>query len=109
MYKLKNWGCTPSLSSIISTAPPETWKIKLHGEVYNHHRFDDGSSITTSNIESANGKEITTVSGSVYYLDGPPDETYLKYLEGEGLSFDENEPVMLIKDGRSKPGKTDLD
>lgn len=47
-------------------------KHYLQGRVYGHPRFEDGTLVTTSRIEEirveGDYKEVTTRSGSIYYL-----------------------------------------
>ena len=69
---LKNW-------SLVFRDPycaPELQKPALHGKVYGHRRFLDGSSITTSTVVgiTEDGK-IKTYSGSEYEL-GDVDPRY---------------------------------
>ncbi len=68
---------------------------RLAGEAYGHPRFVDGSPIATSPIKDAQGRYITTVSGSLYYLEDPCPE-YLEWLEETKYeNFDPENPIRL--------------
>jgi len=57
-------------------------------------RDQETKKVITSDIESANGREITTASGSVYVLqDIDPD--YLVWMEKEGIVFDPTNPIKV--------------
>ena len=67
MIILKNW-CVGGDNWMA----PECRTYRLHGNVYGHSRFDDGSPVTTSRIvaikDKGDHKEVSTGSGSVYML-----------------------------------------
>jgi hypothetical protein len=63
---LKNWSLIVRYKDPYS--PPEEWTTCLHGNVYEHPRFDDGKEITTSSIEGKVGDKVKTHSGSLYEL-----------------------------------------
>jgi hypothetical protein len=72
-YKMENW-------SIITTNPyraPELGGQMIHGSVYGHPKFPDGSHITTSEIIGRKGELLETYSGSLYEL-GSIDPQYEK-------------------------------
>lgn len=74
MPHLDNW-------SVVSVdfdpyQPPEVQKKYLHGKVFDHPHFADGTSITTSHIVTVNAEHrIVTGSGSIYSL-GEVDPKY---------------------------------
>ncbi len=73
MSKLENWA-------LVSTNPylaPEASKLLLTGNVYNHPKFKDGESVTTSPIDRLENDFIITYSGSKYEL-GEIDPQYEK-------------------------------
>ena len=79
----------------------ENWNMLWHplcltGEVYNHpvERHYDGKLITTSYVEKAEGRTITTHSGTVYEL-GEIDPVYLKALKKSGIDYDPDNPVKV--------------
>jgi hypothetical protein len=74
---LENWAIVSIPSDPYQ--PPELWPRYLQGNVFGHHRFEDGTPITTSKIMSVSveDKTITTYSGSVYTL-GAVDPEYEK-------------------------------
>jgi hypothetical protein len=55
--------------------PSEMIIQALHGIVYGHYNFQDGSHITTSRIKAYKNGKIVTVSGSEYDL-GEIDPEY---------------------------------
>lgn len=65
MPTLENW-------SLIDTddpyTAPELRKVRLHGIVHDHPRFNDGDEVMTSSIVGATGDTIMTSSGSLYTL-----------------------------------------
>jgi hypothetical protein len=62
--------------------PPESRRLGLHGIVEGHESHPDGTPVTTSAIDSADSKKrtVTTSSGRVYQLEGPPDPHYAKWV-----------------------------
>jgi len=63
--RIENW------SVVSSGGPfdyPELCVQCLHGFVYGHPLFDDGTEITTSALSGAIGERIRTHSGHVYEL-----------------------------------------
>ena len=71
--KLENWSVVAGMANPYQA--PEQCVQCLHGTVYGHPRFEDGSSITTSRIVRAQGGIIETFSGSLYEL-GEVDPVY---------------------------------
>jgi len=69
----------------------------LHGAVYNHPKFTDGTVISTSAVAAFdnNTRAITTTSGSSYILDGDPDPLYADYLAQEP-GMDPLPPLLAI-------------
>lgn len=60
IFKLENWGLVE--------------ENKLHGQVYNHPNFENGSWVTTSRIVGVKNKIVITYSGSHYDLGKVNDE-----------------------------------
>lgn len=64
---------------------PEQRRIALIGRVEGHESHADGTRVTTSPIDlarvNAKKREVTTASGRVYRLAGPPDPEYLELVE----------------------------
>ncbi len=93
MYRLENW-CTRINDPY---AAPELQSIYLHGAVHDHPSFEDGKSISTSNIVDVKGNKITTSSGSVYLL-GEPDLMFVAYCIENGVHVPTKEvPIKGIK------------
>jgi hypothetical protein len=59
-------------------------------------RDSEPKQIRTSHIVEANGREITTSSGSVYILEDM-DPDYRAWLEEHDLEFDPENPVQFKK------------
>lgn len=92
---LKEWAVVLSYKNPF--LPPEANPICLAGKVYGHPRFDDGHSVRTSPVIGANGREISTESGSVYLLEGSPEQEYLDYLQSIGKEYDADNPIKTRK------------
>jgi len=90
MYRLENW----SVSTDNPYYPPEAGRQYLAGNVYGHPRFEDGHRILTSKPVKADGRLITTFSGSVYQL-GKVSDDYLAWLTEHGFKFDEKNPIKF--------------
>ncbi len=62
---------------------PEQRRQSLYGVVKGHPAVADGSPATTSPIASVDVKKrlVTTASGRVYRVVGPPDPRYSKWLK----------------------------
>lgn len=74
--RLENWSVVvqPTANPYMA---PEQLKSCLHGKIYGHSRFEDGSNVTTSEIIGINKDKIETYSGSIYEL-GKVDPLYEK-------------------------------
>ena len=93
LIKLKGW-------SVVGDAGPVRLG-RLSGEAYGHPRFDYGTPIVSTPIKDAQGRYITTVSGSLYYLEDACEE-YLSWLvEIEYENFDPENPIRLRAMDRS--------
>jgi len=79
-YRLENW-CTRSDAN--PYLPPESQRLYLSGEVYNHPSYEDGHRISTSCINKIYGNVITTKSGTLYVL-GEPDPDFIKHCKEVG-------------------------
>ena len=76
---------------------PELIQKAICGTVYNHSRLPDGETIITSAVVTAVGKEITTHSGTVYVLDGPPLAEYAKWMQDNEIKYDSLNPFTIRK------------
>jgi hypothetical protein len=92
--KIRNWSLC--VSGDVYTAP-EIITQYVHGEIYDHPTFSDGTIVNTSYIKGVEGKLITTNS-RVYELDGPPSEEYMKYLKSINYQYDPENPIKVIDD-----------
>lgn len=92
--KLENWKMVELADPFMA---PEMRSPRLGGNVHGNPRFEEGYAITTSPIESVEGRVVTTRSGSVYEL-GDPDPEYLKWCQenGQHIPLGDN-PIKLKK------------
>jgi hypothetical protein len=74
---------------------PEQIRWCLFGEVHGHPREPDGTRVKTSPIVAADGRRITTASGSTYELVGEPHEAYRAWLVEHGREYDADEPIKV--------------
>jgi len=97
--KLENWAvCFLPQDAFGAAAAGGTIPGRLTGEVFGHPRFDDGNPITSTPITEAEGRLITTKSGTVYEL-GKAKEDYVEFTHNipgkEDWDFDGDTPVVL--------------
>ncbi len=97
--KLENWAvCFLPGDAFGALAADCGVPGRLTGEVIGHPRIDDGKGVTTTPMTKAEGRLITTNSGTVYEL-GTANEDYVKFVHGmpgkEDWDFDGDTPVML--------------
>lgn len=94
MITLKNWSVVEIADPYLA---PECHRKYLIGEVYGHpnsDRFYDGKGIQTSSMMKAEGRRITTESGTVYNLeDAHPD--FLSHLKSIAWEFDPENPIII--------------
>lgn len=76
---LKNWSIKTDGNPFVS---PELLKYRLTGEVYNHPRFEDGKSVSTSTLKSIDYKNQKVQTRNTEYHLEEPNEDWLKYLKG---------------------------
>lgn len=57
-------------------------------------KLDSGAMIKTSMIVKAEGKVITTRSGSLYVL-GEIDPNYLKFIKDNNISYNKDNPIVI--------------
>jgi hypothetical protein len=93
--RLKNWAVVGNTDPY---AAPELFGSQLNGLVYDHPsgHFLDGEPVTTSSIVKAEGRQITTRSGTVYLLDGPPAPEYVAFCKSIGRTIDEANPIKRV-------------
>jgi len=84
----------PIFLSNWSIAYPCAKDTHLQGEVYGHPRYKDGTFVTTSPVEKADGVTITTRSGSVYEL-GKVEKNYREWLRADEPEWDPENPITL--------------
>lgn len=73
---IRNWSvvCTEEFDPYKA---PEMYAAKIAGEVYGHHKYEDGHKIITSRVVGVEGNSVLTKSGSTYEL-GDVDPEYEK-------------------------------
>ncbi len=90
--RVENWSVRTNAGPYTA---PEAITSYLSGEVYGHPgRHHDGKAIDTSRIVAAEGRVVTTRSGSKYTL-GEIHPEYLNYLTGEGIKYNHDSPVTI--------------
>ncbi|GAF70947.1 unnamed protein product [marine sediment metagenome] len=91
---LKNWCVVPL--NVDKYTPPELIGQALSGDVYGHPTRAEGEAIVTSQIRQAEGRLVTTNSGTVYEL-GDIDAEYLQWcIETEGVPVpSEAQPIIV--------------
>jgi len=90
MHELHNW----SIVGITPYAAPEQGSC-LAGQIFLHPQFTDGDKIQTSRITAADGRTITTESGSIYQLVGDPDPGYVQYCDETNKPLDLENPIQF--------------
>ena len=91
IVKIQNW----KVVNIAPYKPPEQWVMGLCGEVYGHPNFADGSPVQTSRICGTFGTLVYT-KNTMYILDGV-DPEYRRWVDEQGLKWDDAEPVKVIE------------
>lgn len=95
MIILKNWFVCSKGGGAENPYFPEIMQPHyLSGEVYGHPRFEDGKFVTTSRIVKVEGRQLTTKSGSVYYLEEPHPE-YLEWMKDQGYEYNSDNPIKV--------------
>ena len=93
--KLENWAIVMRETNPFKD--PGQIKLQLTGNVYDHPRFDDGTNVITSSIETINEDDkIITYSGSEYEL-GKVCEDYEKQFPNAYERL-----IKVLKDGKEK-------
>lgn len=98
-YKLRNWA----VQSDNCFLAPECQTKYLCGNIYGRNEprpfdgkiFDDGKLVYTSRIVTVEGRFITTSSGSVYELEGPPHVDYVMWCKENGFEIDPENPIKI--------------
>ena len=93
--RLDNWHC--DVYPADGFTAPEMQDRVLIGRVTGHPRYRDGETIRTGALVGAKGRMATTASGTVYEL-GEVDSRYLAWLQENGISFDPENPIRIVKE-----------
>lgn len=88
-YRIENWSVRSDPWSA-----PELGKNYLVGDCPERGRAK--ARITTSRIVAAQGRLVTTESGSVYRL-GAANPAYVEFLKSIGRELDEASPVKVVE------------
>jgi len=93
MIKIQNWStCCSEKDKIMH---PSLRPLRLHGKVYGHPKFEDGKEVTTGPVVNAEGRVITTSSGSVYKL-GSIEPEYREWLKTDTPDWDWKNPIKKL-------------
>ena len=90
--RIENWSTGRENNPFLA---PEQQGICLCGQVYGHPTKEDGSRVKTSSIQSIDGRMVGTLN-TIYEL-GEPDPEFIKWMKVEGIEFNPNEPIKIIK------------
>jgi hypothetical protein len=91
--KIREWAVVDPNAN--ANTAPEQLVPRLQGRVYGHPQRPEGDLVVTSPIVAADGRIVTTRSGSVYELDGPPDPRYVAASKLLGFTIDEANPIRI--------------
>ena len=92
MLKLNNWYVSGNADPYTA---PECAQPYLKGNVEGHPNFEDGKHISTSPIVDAEGRVVTTRSGSTYKL-GKIAPKYRKWLKENRPEWDWKIPITVF-------------
>lgn len=76
MTKLKNWFFKHSCGELL-----------VCGDVFDSLKFDNGKTVQSSAVLKVDKFIVETLSGSLYFLSGPPEKEYKEYLDKNGLDI----------------------
>ena len=101
---LKDWGVV-----YLDDSPYLAPEVKLRclvGTIVMSARscFKSGDPVRTNGIDKVEGRLVTTLSGSQYWLRGAPSANYLAWLASQGIKYDPRRPVRVI-DASSESSK----
>ena len=88
--RLENW----SVRSSNAYLAPENNPTYLCGEAYGHPRYENGAKIRTSIIVDVSGRQVITISGTVYEL-GEIRPEYRQWLDDNGFAYDPDNPIAV--------------
>lgn len=96
--RLENWSVVVHPED--TYLPPEVAGKYVSGAIYGDvtGRWEDGHRVTTSRLAKAEGKFITTNSGSVYEL-GEPDPEYIAWCQDVGVHVPTPEEPIKVHNG----------
>ena len=89
-FTLQNWECLGSGPYVA----PELRVIRLVGYVYGHPSRPDGHKIQTTRIVDAQGRIITTRSGTQYRL-GRISPAYRRWLRKADIPYNAKCPIVV--------------
>jgi hypothetical protein len=92
--RLEHWSVGSDIEPGSFVAPEHHARF-LAGKVYGHPgRHHDGKTIRTSRIVGAEGRRVSTKSGTVYEL-GEPEPAYRAWLAQHHPDWDPENPVKV--------------
>ncbi len=74
---------------------PEVAVRHLMGKAEGHPFKPNGKLVRSSPIAKINGRIITTESGRIYELVGPPEAGHMAHIKEIGAAYDDAEPVKI--------------
>lgn len=92
---LKKWATMTDASPYRAPECPPV--LCLKGEIYEDDRFEAGKQIVTSPVVKAIGRLVETQSGTVYSLEGEPDQEWVEFLAGIGYDLDIENPIKDVE------------
>ena len=92
LTRLDDWGVDVAPGDPYQ--PPEIRGLVLWGVVTGHPRKADGTRVTTSRIVAAEGRVVTTSSGTKYRL-GRVSRRYARWCRDKGIRLDRRQPVRV--------------
>lgn len=88
IYNLYKWKVVPMYNQ--PYLPPEANSICLSG-----YRDNENFPVKTTPIKEVNGREITTLTGSVYILEDI-DVDYLSWCIDNNIEYDYDNPIKIL-------------
>lgn len=94
-YKLKNWSIVGYPGD--EYRAPEARTVHFQGIVVEREGFEVGGALRTSPVVGAEGKVVSTRSGSEYEMVGEPDPMWISWLADQGKEPDPHN-ILLVRD-----------
>jgi hypothetical protein len=85
--RLENWSVTRRSDN--PYIAPESCPFCLHGQVYDHPKFNDGDRVTTSVVQAVSQDWKRARSRNTEYILGTIDEEFQRWMEQEDYSLEQ--------------------